>query len=234
MTDRLQGRWEHAVGLLGVVLLLWGSYIGLFASPPDRFMGDVMRILYVHVPAAWATLLCFTLAFAAAIAYLWKQEWRWDVLHAAAVEVGLVLGALLTALGSIWARPTWGVWWDWDPRLTTVAVLLVAFVGVTALRGFVDDPEQRARWSAVATIVAYVDVPIVYFSVKWWRTLHQMQSSPETVDGTMVTPLRICAFAFLFLAVWFIARRYRIGRLALERELAPPEPDTVAAPGGVR
>lgn len=216
--------WEHLFGAIGLGLLLFGSWHGLFVAEPDRFMGDVMRIMYVHVPAAWSTLLCFTFAFGCAVAYLLGRSPRADALHASSVEVGLVLGTLLTALGSIWARPTWGVWWDWDPRLTTVAVMLICFVAILALRALVEDPDQRARWSAVATIIAYVDVPIVYFSVKWWRTLHQPWSSPDTVDSEMVLALRVNAFAFLFLATWFVVRRYRLARLEQAVELAPPEP----------
>lgn len=217
--------WEHLIGLIGAGLLLWGSWTGLFVLPPDRFMGDVMRILYVHVPAAWATLLCFTAVFVASVGWLIRGTWGWDVLGEAATKVGLVLGVLLTALGSIWARPTWGVWWDWDPRLTSVVVMLVAFGGISALRSFVEDAVQRATWVAVASIIAYVNVPVVYFSVKWWRSLHQMQSSPKTVDGDMVTALRINAFAFLFLGIWFIVRHWRILSIYRAAEVSeePPE-----------
>jgi heme exporter protein C len=203
-----------SLGLLGVVLLGVGSYWGLFLAPPDRFMGDVMRIMYVHVPAAWTTLLCFTLVFGAAIVRLVRRSTKADALLEAGIEVGLVLGVLLVCLGSIWARPTWGVWWDWDPRLTSVAVMLLAFGGIAALRALVEDPVQRATWSAVASVAAYVNIPIVYFSVRWWRSLHQVQSSPRTVDADMVIPLRVNAFAFLFLAACFIAVRYRIARRA--------------------
>lgn len=211
--------WEHVVGALGLLLLIGGSYGGLFVLPPDRFMGDVMRILYVHVPVAWSTLLLFSAAFVGAIGWLWKGTWKWDALATAATNVGIVFGVTLTMLGSIWARPTWGVWWDWDPRLTTVSIMLVSFGAIAALRAFVDDPERRATWSAVATIVSYVNVPIVYFSVKWWRSLHQMQSSPSTVDGDMVVILRTNAFALLFLAIWFVARHYRIVRMERDIEL---------------
>lgn len=221
--------WEHAVGIVGAVLLLIGSYIGLVIAPPDRFMGDVMRIMYVHVPAAWIALLCFTASFVAAIGWLFRATWGWDAALEATIEVGVVLAGLLLALGSIWARPTWGVWWDWDPRLTSVAVMELAFIGIIALRGFVDDAEQRARWSSVATIIAYANVPIVYFSVKWWKTLHQLQSSPETVDAYMVLPLRINAFAMLFIAIWFIARRWRVARIRRTSELFQPS----AVPSGV-
>jgi heme exporter protein C len=126
--------------------------------------------------------------------------------------------------GSIWAKPTWGVWWDWDPRLTTTAVMFFAFSGILALRRFVDDPVKRATWSAAATIVAYVDVPIVYFSVRWWNSLHQMQSSPETVSAPFIIPLRMNAFGVLFLMTGLIMLRSRVAALRLEQELAPPLP----------
>ncbi len=216
-------QWHHAAGALGVVLFAIGSWMGLFVAPPDRFMGDVMRILYVHVPTAWSALLCFTACFVFALLWLWRGDYRWDALLAATAEVGCVLGALLLCQGSIWAKPTWGVWWDWDPRLTTSAVMVLLFAGVLALRGFVDDPARRATLAAVAAIVAYVDVPIVYMSVKWWRTLHQVQSSPQTVDAAMVLPLRINAFAVLFIAIWLVALRAAANRRAIAAELRETE-----------
>jgi heme exporter protein C len=148
------------------------------------------------------------------------------------MEVGVVLAVLLCFLGSIWAKPTWGVWWDWDPRLTTTAIMVFAFAGILALRRFVDDPVKRATWSAVAAIVAFVDVPIVYFSVKWWNSLHQLQSSPETVSRAFHWPLRINAFGILFLMSGMIGLRARLAALRLEGELGPPLPPTV--PGGGR
>ena len=128
-----------------------------------------------------------------------------------------MLSALLCMQGSIWAQPTWGVWWDWDPRLTTTAVLLFAFGGILALRQFVDDPSKRATWSAVATIIAYVDVPLVYFSVRWWNSLHQMQSTPETVSRAFHWPLRINAFGVLFLMIGLIVLRARLAACAARR-----------------
>src|SRR5215213_2895908 len=169
---------------LGVVLLLFGSYWGLFIAPRERFMGDVQRIMYVHVPTAWNWMLAVLFAFFTAILYLFTNNPKWDARSEAGLEVGSLLAFMLCCQGSIWAKPTWGVWWDWDPRLTSVAVLLVASLGIMALRSFVDDPMRRAIWSAVATIIASVDLPIVYFSVKWWNSLHQQQSSPETVSST--------------------------------------------------
>jgi heme exporter protein C len=129
--------------------------------------------------------------------------------------------------GAIWAKPTWGVWWDWDPRLTTTAVLVFAFGGILALRQFVDDPVKRATWSAVAAIIAFADVPIVYFSVRWWNSLHQVQSSPATVSSAFILPLRINAFGMLFLMSGLIALRARLAALRRADEVAPPLPAAV-------
>ena len=195
-------------------------------------MGDVQRIMYVHVPTAWVAMLVFTFAFVCALGFLLRGRWRWDCYLEATVEVGVVFGALLCLQGSIWAKPTWGVWWAWDPRLSTMAILMFAFVGILALRGFAEDPARRAVWSAVGTIIAAVDVPIVYFSVKWWNSLHQTQSSPATVSPQFYWPLRINAFGLLFLAAAMILLRERLAELRLERQLAPPPaaPESAGGP----
>jgi heme exporter protein C len=218
----------YALGGAGLALLLVGSYLGLFVAPAETYMGDVQRIMYVHVPTAWNAMLAFTFAFGCALAFLFRGRFEWDSRLEAAVEVGVLLAALLCIQGAIWAKPTWGVWWDWDPRLTTMAVLLFAFIGILALRRFVDDPARRAVWTSVATIVAYVDVPIVYFSVKWWNSLHQMQSTPETVSAAFHWPLRINAIGVLLLMAGMMTLRTRVAALRLQGELAPPLP----APAG--
>src|ERR1044072_5574075 len=207
---------------LALVCLLTGSYYGLFVAPPEQYMGEVQRIMYVHVPTAWNALLAMTLAFGCAVVYLFNGDYKWDSRMEGAIETGVVLAFLLCCQGAIWAKPTWGVWWDWDPRLTTTAVLLFAFLGILALRKFVEDPARRAIWSAVATIIAYVDVPIVYFSVKWWNSLHQQQSHPNTVSKPFWIPLRANAFGILLLMTAFIMLRSRIAALRLKHELAPP------------
>jgi len=206
----------------GIICFLIGSYIGLFVAPPEQHMGEVQRIMYVHVPTAWNALLAMTVAFASAVVFLFKSDWKWDAVMEGSIEVGVVFAFLLCAQGSIWAKPTWNVWWDWDPRLTTTAVLLFAFLGILALRRFVEDPVKRGIWSSVATIIAYVDVPIVYFSVKWWNSLHQTQSSPGTVSKQFYLPLRANAIGILFLMTAFIMLRARISALRLKQELAPP------------
>lgn len=209
---------------LGIVLLLGGSWWGLFRAPAEVFMGDVYRIFYIHVPTAWNAMLALTFTFIAALAYLITGSWKWDARMEAGIEVGVLLSFMLCMQGSIWAKPTWGVWWDWDPRLTTTAIMLFAFLGILALRRFVEDPVRRATWSAVATVIAFADVPIVYYSVRWWNSLHQMQSTPETVSPEFHWPLRANAFAVLFLMTGWIMLRSRIAAARLQEDLGPPLP----------
>lgn len=221
--------WEHIAGAIGLIVLAVGHYMGLFVAPPEKMMGDVGRIFYVHVPVAMFSMLVFCVSFGAAVGYL-VTSWRgMDWLVEASVETGVMLNALLLLLGSLWARPTWGIWWTWDPRLTSATVMLITFVGVLMLRSAVVDPDRRATWSAVTTILAFVNVPVTYFSVRWWRSIHQMQSSPETVSEPMVLVFRINLVALLFLCTWWIARRWRIAKAKALAELPPELPEGVTA-----
>jgi heme exporter protein C len=215
--------WQHGLGILGFVLLVIGSVMGLTMAPAERHMGDVSRIVYIHVPTAWSMLLASTFAFGWALASLWTGRDRFDELLTGCLEAAVVLSVLMLGSGMLFARPTWGVWWDWDVRLTSSLLGLVMLAGVLGLRAFVDEPKRRATWTAVATIVAYVDIPLIYFGVRWWRSIHQVQSSPETVSGGMILPWRINAFAVLFITLWFIALRSRIeaGRRQLEQAGEP-------------
>ncbi|MDX2182615.1 MAG: cytochrome c biogenesis protein CcsA [Gemmatimonadaceae bacterium] len=202
-----------------VLLMISGQVVGITTSSPDRDMGHLQKIMYVHVPAAWASFIAFFVVFWASVTVLWKRSEQADLLNAAAAEAGAVMTGLTLVLGSIWGRPTWGVWWTWDARLTSTAVLFLVFVGFLALRALTDDPERRARWSAAVGILGALNVPIVYMSVKWWRTLHQMQSSPSTVDPAYVIGLRWNAVAFAVLLAACIVVRYRaaLWTLAAER-----------------
>ena len=213
-----------AIGLpaIALLLLLVGAYEGLVEAPRERMMGDVYRLLYVHVPAAWITLVAYTVTFVASVVYLFGSRDGADALAEASAEVGVLLNVILLLTGSIWGRPTWGVWWTWDPRLTSAAIMFFAFVGYLALRRFVDAPQRRATWAAVVAIVVYVDIPIVWFSVKWWNSLHQIQSSPQTVASAMVLPLRINAFAFLFTYAALTYHRYHLARMQAESAIDEP------------
>ncbi len=201
------------LGLVALLALVGAQLLGVLTSPPDRDMGHLQKIMYVHVPAAWNSFIAFFVVAICSLLYLWKGQERHDLLAASAAEVGTVFTALTLALGSIWGRPTWGVWWTWDPRLTSTAVLLLIFVGYLALRSFVEDADRRAQWSAAVGLLGALNVPIVYMSVKWWRTLHQMQSSPSTVDPEYVVGLRANGIAVLLVLVYFIMKRYRAARV---------------------
>lgn len=215
-------------GIVSFALLIGAQILGFAISPPDRDMGHLQKIMYVHVAAAWNMMIAFFVVAVASLLYLWKGREKHDLLAAAAAEVGAVLTALTLALGSIWARPTWGIWWTWDARLTSTAVLLLIFVGYLSLRSFVEDTDRRAQWSAAVGILGALNVPIVYMSVKWWRTLHQPQSSPSTVDPNYVLGLRANAIAFMLVTIFFIIARYK----ALQWERAVERADEEAIMAG--
>jgi heme exporter protein C len=185
----------------------------ILTSPPEGDMGHLQKIMYVHVPAAWMTFLSFFVVLVFSVRYLWKRRENDDLIAASAAEVGATFNGLTLMLGMIWGRPAWGVWWVWDARLTSTLVLFLIFVGYLALRAFVDDPDQKARWSAAVGAIGALNVPIVYMSVKWWRTLHQPPSSPATLDPAYTMGLRLNAIALLLVMIYFIRRRYEIARL---------------------
>jgi len=227
MDARMRRGLQIAAVLAVACIFGYAAWVALVQAPPDREMGDVQRIMYAHVPMVQMMLLAGTILFVCSVLYLFRASWKTDALAEASAELALVFGAIGTTLGAIWGRPTWGVFWAWDPRLTTVAILLVAYAGYMALRRFVDDPERRAVWSAVTGIIIAVDVPIIYFSVKWWKSLHQVQSNPRTVDPQMVYALRWNILAFFLVLVVLLVARYRIALAARMRETTVPE----AAPG---
>ncbi|MEW5916328.1 MAG: cytochrome c biogenesis protein CcsA [Gemmatimonadota bacterium] len=204
--------WWRPLRWIAPLALIAAQVFGVLTSPPDRDMGHLQKIMYVHVPVAWNFALAFVVVFYASARYLWTRDERHDLLAASAAEVGTVLTGLTLVLGSIWGRVTWGVWWTWDARLTSTAVLFMVFISYLALRSFTEDPERRARWSAAVGIFGALNVPIVYMSVRWWRTLHQVQSSPSTVDPIYAWGLRLNAIAVLLLLIYFIARRYEVAR----------------------
>lgn len=193
--------------------LIAAQTYSILTSPAEGDMGHLQKIMYVHVPAAWMTFLSFFVVLIFSLRYLWKRRESDDLLAASAAEVGAVFNGLTLMLGMIWGRPAWGVWWAWDARLTSTLVLFLIFVGYLALRGFVDDPQQRARWSAAVGIIGAINVPLVYMSVTWWRTLHQPPSSPATLDPVYTMGLRLNAIALLLVMIYFVRRRYDIARI---------------------
>jgi heme exporter protein C len=218
-------RWGLVAGVLALPLVLLGLYLGLVWAPPDVMMGDVQRIMYVHFPSWIATGLAYLTGFVCSVLYLARRRAGLDFMAQAGVEVGVVFNTTGLITGSIWGRPTWGVWWTWDPRLTTTAIMLVIFVGYLLVRAFLEDPDARARVGALVAIMGFLTVPIVYFSVRWWRTLHQPQSSPNTVDPKMVVALRVMMVAFALGASYLMSRRYEAARLESAAERLELEPE---------
>lgn len=227
--------WGTLVGLGATAVL------GLYVVPPDAEQGDVQRLMYVHVPAAWLAFLSFGVVFAASVAYLRTGRIRWDRVAVASAEIGVLFCTLTLILGSLWGRPVWGTWWTWDPRLTTTVVLLLIYVGYLSLRRVADSPSRRAHWSAVVGVVGFVDVPIVHMSVVWWRSLHQeatvIRPGAPTMDGSMLVALLVGTLAFSVAYGYLIAVRLRIGRLedhAAGAVMSQPSPRARAPrPAGV-
>ena len=195
-----------------------------------------MRLIYLHVPMATVMYIAFGVTAVASALYLVRRTRarKWDLLAGASAEIGVVFTGLTLLSGSIWGRTTWGVWWTWDARLTTTAVLFVVFLGYLALRRVGGDPDARAKRNAIAALAACIDLPIVHKSVEWWRTLHQKSSllDEETflhphIHGTMYWTLLLGIGAFLLLFSWLLINRYRLAKLedrmedeGLERAIA--------------
>jgi heme exporter protein C len=228
MIKQLSQRLLGPVTLLLLALTFW---LGLWVTPPDKVQGNLARLLYLHPAVAWVALyVSFGTATIASALYLWKRSRSlvMDRVAHCAMEVSTVFILLTLITGSIWGRPTWGVWWAWDARLTSTAILGVFTVAYLALRRANDDAELRARRSAVFAIIAAINVPIVHFSVDWWKTLHQgatvfTQDGNLLVHGIMLWTLFISLVAFTLLFFWLLRARYRLDVLRGERDQASLE-----------
>jgi heme exporter protein C len=218
--------------------------VGALLAPTDRLQGDLQRLMYVHVPAAWLAYLSFAVTLVASLAWLRSRRRRWDDLAVATVEVGVFFTGLTLATGSLWGKPVWGVWWTWDPRLVTTALLFLVYLGYLSLRRSIDDPIIRARRSAILGVVAFVQIPIVHMSVVWWRTLHQpptvLQPGHPPMDHTMLAVLLVNVVAFTAVFTALVRRRRAIAAADAEADDrlrsadAPLAGDAVTAPGNVR
>jgi heme exporter protein C len=235
-----------ATAVLSLAVLAW---LALGVAPPDAIQGDAQRLMYLHVPVAWLAYLAYGITALASLLYLVPRtrQRRWDLLAGASAEVGVVFTALTIVDGSLWARPVWGVWWTWDARLVTTAVLLFLYLGYLALRRVPGPADRRARRSAVVALIAFADVPVVHLSVIWWRTLHQQPTvlNPELdpqIHGIMAFTLLWGVVAFTVLYAALLAHRYRLARAEAEQDerllrlalALPPTAPTAAAPEPVR
>jgi heme exporter protein C len=213
---------RRLLGGVTVVGLVAALVMGFVIAPRESTQGNVQRIMYLHVPSVWVAYLAFGVVLVASIAYLVGRADAADRLAHASAEVGVLFTGLTIATGSIWGKPTWGTWWTWDARLTSVSILFVMYLGYLLLRGMIEDRERGARFAAVLGIVAAFNIPLVHFSVYWWRTLHQppslMKPGPGTMPGIIVAALLVNFAAFTLLYAYFVTRRARVLRLEAEAE----------------
>lgn len=240
MKTTADGRLNYlGVAAWGGLAVAMGLVFFVAREATGAMGGHLQRIFYVHVPSAWLAYLSFAVVFVCSIAYLRTNARRWDLLAHAAAETGVVFTSLVLITGPIWARPVWGTWWQWDARLTSTLVLWLTYVGYLFLRTLATDPARSGRLAAVVGVVGFIDVPIVHYSVNWWRTLHPV--GPTIADPTRSSGLgspELAAFfasllAFTLLFAWLLAVRVRLGRLADEvesLEIERPASDTAAVP----
>ncbi len=217
-------RRSHTVLNVMAVAALGVGFAFALAAPSERTQGEFARIMYVHVPSAWLAFLAFGVTFAGGVVWLVRKSARWDRIAASSAEVGVFFTALALLTGMIWGQPVWGTFWDWgDARMMSTALMFFVYLGYLALRRSIPDPEVRARRSAILGIVAFVQVPLVYFSVSVFRTLHQdvTFSGPDSpVDEGFVLPLLVNLAAFTLVYVAFTATRTRLARIEDELEEA--------------
>jgi heme exporter protein C len=201
------------------IVTLVGALAMAFFTPPEAIQGNVARLFYIHVPSILVAYLCFTATLVGGVGYLLTKRRGWDHLALASAEVGVVYTGLTIVIGMIWAKPTWGVYWTWSARLTLTAVLFFAYLGYLALRRAIEDPEARARRAAVFGILTIVLIPIVHFSVLWWRDVHQpptlLRPDEMQMDGVLLAAFYAGMVAYSLVAAALIRRRYRLAELEL-------------------
>ncbi len=206
--------------ILGALTLVAMGVLALFAlviSPPDVVQGETVRILYAHVGTVWVAYLAFVVTAVSSAAYLWKRtsSLTWDRIAGASAEIGVLFMAITLLTGSLWGRITWGTFWVWDARVTTTAFLFITYIGYLAVRGLGGTHQQRARRSAVVALLAVLEIPLVHFSVRIWRSVHQDASvatgnTDVKLDDTMLFTLLLATVAFSMLYVWYVLHRQRV------------------------
>lgn len=209
-----------------ILLLAIATYLALIYAPEELVMGQVQRVFYFHVATAWTGLLGFVAAGISGIIYLIKKDTKWDIVEVAAVEISLVFFLITIVLGSIWARPIWNTWWTWDPRLTTAAVTELIYIAYFMLREGIEDPDRRARFGAVYTIIGSLSAPITFFAIRLFRTIHPVvigsadPSAQGTFDMTskMLVAFMFALFTFSVIFIDLFWNRIRMGKLAARVE----------------
>ena len=206
--------------VLAALLTIWGLYIGFFVAPTDFQQGESYRIIFIHVPAAWMSMFIYlVMAFWAGVGLIWNTRLSSMMAHALA-PTGAMMTFVALWTGALWGRPTWGTWWVWDARLTSELVLLFLYVGYIVLRSSIDDPRRGDRASAVLALVGVVNVPIIYFSVQWWNTLHQGASVSLTKSPSMASSM-LLGMLLMALAFWMYSiavSLVRVRKIIRQRE----------------
>ncbi len=210
------------IGLTAAAILAAIIAIYIYV-PTEKTEGAVQRIMYFHVPCAWISFFAFFVVFVCSILFLWKKEREWDIYAHASAEIGVVFCSLVLITGPIWAKPIWGAWWVWDARLTTTLILLLIYVAYLMLRGQTDAGSMRARYAAVLGIVGFLDVPLIHFSVLWWRAFHPLPKvvTPEGFGSGMQTPMLITLFISLgaFTLLYFTLMGQRVQQEKMKDEI---------------
>ena len=214
---KLAGNWGHrvtlAVGWLTAICMALAVLMALRA-PPDTATGDLVRILYFHVPAAWLAFLAFTVVAISSLLYLWKRDRRWDVVALASAEFGVIMTALTIIAGSMWGYKAWGAWWVWDARLTLTLIMFLVYIGYLMLRAYVGSDERRARYAAVVGIVGALDIPLIHYAVEWWRGQHPtaivVTDTGAKMSGDLLAPLMVSLLAFTLLYAFVMLLRVRL------------------------
>jgi len=203
-----------------IIVLAISTYLALFFAPTELVMGDVQRVFYFHIGTAWVGLLGFIIAAIAGIAYLATKNMMWDRFEVAAVEVSTVFFFITIVLGSVWARPAWNTWWTWDPRLTTAAVTELIYIAYFMLRQGIEEPEKRARFGAVYTLLGGISAPITFMVIRLFRTIHPVvigsanaNQEKMSMTGDMKVAFFFALFAFTVIFVDLIWHRLRLGSL---------------------
>lgn len=220
MIRKEQSRLDTALGVLLLVGMVLALYMAFLQAPRERTMGDLQRIFYFHMPAGVVGLLAFAVNFAASLMYVSRKDRWWDSVALSAAEIGVMFLTIVLITGPIWAKPVWFVWWTWSPRLTSSLVLWMLYVAYLLIRNYVPDPERRAMMSAVFGIVAFVDAPIVWFSIRWWRDIHP---SPMVETGGLSPAMRpalwTCLAVFMILFVYLMRRRFFLEQARLDVDM---------------
>ncbi len=214
-----QPRFLQALNIISVILLVAAAVMVFAYAPVERVMGAVQKVFYFHVATAWVGMIGFIVAAIVSILYLVTKDLKWDTINLAAVEISLVFFLIAIALGSIWARPAWGTWWTWEPRLTTAAILEMIYLAYLLLRQGLEDPERRARFGAVYTIVGGLSVPLTFISIRLFRTIHPILlggggSEKMNMTGEMVITMLVNIAVFSVVFVTLFWHRVRLGQFA--------------------